>query len=173
MLLQQDHHVSFFTAVCYDWLPLLQSDEPKKIILDALKFRIDKGQMKVSAYVIMPNHIHIIWRIAADIVPSDFQRDFLKFTAKSLLHYYKDCPILDRLKVDKKDRSYQVWKRDLMSIDLYSPHFFRQKLEYIHANPCQPKWMLVDNPFAYRYSFSSFYEEGKDEFNILTHYSDI
>ena len=121
----------------------------------------------------MPNHIHIIWRIAADITPSDFQRDFLKFTAKSLLYYYKDSPILNRLKVDKKDRNYQVWKRDSMSIDLYSPQFFRQKLEYIHANPCQPKWMLVDNPLAYRYSSSSFYEEGKDEFNILTHYNDI
>lgn len=28
-ILTQDHHVQFFTAVCKDWLPLLQSDAAK------------------------------------------------------------------------------------------------------------------------------------------------
>lgn len=80
------HHVQFFTAVCYEWLHLLKANEAKKIIIDALSQRVARRQAKVGAYVIMPNHVHIIWRIESDIRPSDFQRDFLKFTARELIH---------------------------------------------------------------------------------------
>ncbi|MCZ8017197.1 MAG: hypothetical protein O9274_15955, partial [Limnobacter sp.] len=50
----QKNHVQFFTAVCYDWLRLLDSDEAKLIVIESLKFRIAQGQVKVGAYVIMP-----------------------------------------------------------------------------------------------------------------------
>ncbi|MFN2458015.1 MAG: transposase, partial [Chitinophagaceae bacterium] len=85
--LVQDHHVQFFTAVCKDWLPLLQSDAAKHIVIDALKYRIDKGEVKVCAYVIMPNHMHLIWRVSEKLRREDFQRDFLKFTAKKVIEY--------------------------------------------------------------------------------------
>ena len=81
----QKNHVQFFTAVCYDWLKLLDSDEAKLIVIESLKFRIAQGQVKVGAYVIMPNHIHIIWRIQNDFKLEDVQRDFLKFTAKKII----------------------------------------------------------------------------------------
>jgi putative transposase len=54
------HHVQFFTAVCNDWLPLLESDEAKEIIVKALRYQVEVGHVKVAAFVIMPNHIHVI-----------------------------------------------------------------------------------------------------------------
>ncbi|MFN7330389.1 MAG: hypothetical protein ACK5UP_12890 [Bacteroidota bacterium] len=48
----QKNHVQFFTAVCYDWLRLLDSDEAKLIVIESLKFRIAQGQVKVGAYVV-------------------------------------------------------------------------------------------------------------------------
>ena len=170
-----DHHVQFFTAVCKDWLPLLATDEAKQIIVNDLQFRIKKGQAKVCAYVIMPNHLHLIWRIGKDFRREEVQRDFLKFTARALLKLLReeDIALHDKLLVNAKDRNYQVWKRDSMSIDLFSDKFFKQKLEYIHANPCQPKWNLVLSPFEYKYSSATFYETGTDEFGLLSHYADI
>jgi REP element-mobilizing transposase RayT len=175
MSVLQEHHVQFFTAVCKDWLPLLQEDAVKQLLMDALKFRVPKGQVKVCAFVIMPNHLHFIWRIEKGEKREVVQRDFLKFTAREILkHLQATNPGLYlKLQVAAADRSHQVWKRDSMSIDLYSEKFFEQKFNYLHANPCQPKWNLVLHPADYYYSSAAYYEEGKDPFQVLTHFRDI
>jgi len=63
----EHHHVQFFTAVCNDWLRLLESDEAKQIIIKALQYQVKIGHVKIAAFVIMPNHLHIIWRIQMNI----------------------------------------------------------------------------------------------------------
>lgn len=143
------HPVQFFTAVCNDWMNLLTDDACKQIVLDSLKFRISRGEVKVGAFVIMPNHIHLIWRIQNDYLLENVQRDFLKFTAKSILERIKESKgegELESLYVGLKDRKFQVWNRNSMSIDLISDRFFKQKIEYVHNNPCQPHWNLVNHP---------------------------
>jgi len=37
----------------------------------------------------MPNHIYIIWRMAAETKREDFQRDFLKITSKQIIDIIK------------------------------------------------------------------------------------
>lgn len=114
------HPVQFFTAVCYDWLTLLDDNTSKQLIIDSLKFRISRGEVKVGAFVIMPNHIHLIWRVQNKYELEDVQRDFLKFTAKAIIEKIKstsgECE-LESLYVGLKDRKFQVWKRNSMSID--------------------------------------------------------
>ncbi len=168
--------VQFFTAVCYDWLKLLETDQAKQIVIEALKYRVKVGQVKVCAYVIMPNHIHLIWRIQNGYKLEEIQRDFLKYTAKeilSLIRKERGELGLEELFVGTKDRKYQVWKRNSMSIDLIHEWFFRQKFEYLHENPCQPHWQLSNRAEDYRFSSAKFYEDGDDEFGLLCHERDI
>jgi putative transposase len=170
------HHVQFFTAVCNDWLHLLESDEAKDIIIRALQYQVKVGHVKVAAFVIMPNHIHIIWRVQNDYSLEDVQRDFLKFTAKELLELIKaqkGAEGLEAVFVGLKDRTFQIWKRNSMSIDLIHEWFFMQKFEYLHGNPCQPHWQLASLPENYKYSSARFYESGEDEFGFLTHHTEI
>ena len=77
---------------------------------------------------------------------------------------------LDQFIVNAKDRKYQFWERNSLSIDLWTPAVFMQKLDYIHDNPLQEKWQLVTFPEDYKYSSAKFYETGVDEFGILTHF---
>ena len=168
--------LQFFTAVCYEWLKLLEDDEVKHIIVEALRKRVLNGQVKVCEFVIMPNHIHLIWRIQNGFKLEEAQRDFLKFTAKEImnrLRLQKGEEGLEEIYVGLKDRKYQVWKRNSMSIDLIHEWFFKQKFDYLHENPCQPHWQLAEQPEDYKYSSASFYEEGKDEFGFLTHHVEI
>jgi len=170
------HPVQFFTAVCNDWQKLLQDDEYKQIIIDALKFRIARGEVKVAAYVIMPNHIHLIWRIQNNYQLKEIQRDFLKFTAKSIIEKIKSDHgegELEILYVGSIDRKFQVWKRNSMSIDLTSAKFSRQKIDYMHNNPCQPHWNMVNDPIDYKYSSARFYETGVDALGLVTHVDDL
>lgn len=167
-----DHHTQFITITCLNWLPLLQNDLHKQIIIESLKNRIQKEQVTVYAFVIMPNHIHLIWQLHDTVILKDFQRDFLKFTARSLLQFLRmnSDPLIESLKVKAADRHFQVWERNSLRIDLYAEKIFLQKLNYIHHNPIQEKWKLADIPENYRFSSAAFYETGVDEFTILTHH---
>jgi len=124
----------------------------------------------------MPIHIHLIWRIQNGFELETVQRDFLKFTAKALVEKIKaekGEAALELLYVGLKDRKYQVWKRNSMSIDLITEKFFKQKLEYVHNNPCQPHWNLAQHPTEYRYSSARYYDGLGDEFGLVIHMEEL
>ena len=76
--------------------------------------------------------------------------------------------MLNEFFVDAKDREYQFWKGNPLSIDLWTEEVFIQKLNYIHNNPINYPWNLVQHPEEYKYSSAKFYETGIDEFGLLT-----
>jgi putative transposase len=174
-MIYRQHHIEFFTATNLNWLPILQNEYHKQILIEAIKHRVDSGELTVYGFVIMPNHFHIIWRINENLNKADFQRDFMKFTARSILKFMKmhDDEMLPNLKVKAADRQYQVWERNSLSIELYTDSVFLQKLNYIHNNPLQPKWQLCKLPEDYFYSSAKFYETGgENNFELLTHFRD-
>ena len=72
----------FITATIYEWKHLLKPDKYKRIIINSLKFLVDDGRIKVYAFCIMSNHIHVIWQMKGDHKREDVQLGFLKFTAQ-------------------------------------------------------------------------------------------
>lgn len=78
--------------------------------------------------------------------------------------------LLDLFYVGAKDRKYQFWKRNSLIRHLDSREIVEQKLDYIHNNPVQGKWMLSEDPLGYKYSPARFYENEDTEFDFLTHY---
>jgi REP element-mobilizing transposase RayT len=167
------YHPQFFTATIFDWKHLLKEDEHKAIIIKSLRFLKNEGSIVIYSYVIMPNHIHIIWQIQDGFKKETVQMRFLKFTSQQIKFKLMDTgnTLLHGFLVNAADRKYQFWKRNSLSIDLWSDEIFMQKLEYIHNNPLQDKWNLAKLPEEYRYSSARFYWDGFDEFNLLTHYN--
>ncbi|HRN92500.1 MAG TPA: hypothetical protein PLS87_08765 [Ferruginibacter sp.] len=55
--------IYFWTATIHQWQRLLSKDEFIQIVLNSLIYLSESGKVDVFAFVIMPNHIHIIWRI--------------------------------------------------------------------------------------------------------------
>jgi putative transposase len=163
----------FFTASIKDWIPLLQADKFKQIILNSLTYLIDKGKIKVYGFVIMPNHIHLIWNSIELNGKEMPYASFMKFTGHQFLHELrKDNPeFLERFKWDEDDnRNYQFWQRNALPVRLYNREILEQKLTYIHYNPLQAHWTLVTDPNDYYYSSCSFYEHEDNKFCWLTHY---
>ena len=169
------HPPQFFTATILNWISLLTSDVYKKIIIDSLRFLTEKQKVKVYGFVIMPNHIHLIWQANETLNPSDVQRDFLKFTGQMMKFEMEknDSNQLEKFHVRLKDRKYQFWQRNSLSIELRGREMIEQKLDYIHNNPVQGKWMLTDSPAGYRYSSYSFYELEKSDWLFLYHYMEM
>ncbi|HMI78807.1 MAG TPA: hypothetical protein VK484_08435 [Ferruginibacter sp.] len=80
-----------------------------------------------------------------------------------------DKAVLEQFKVDKYDRTYQVWKREPLSVELRTAAVFDQKLDYIHYNPVEAGLCIYTED--YHYSSARFYHIGVDSFGILTHFT--
>ena len=167
-----NHYPQFFTATILEWKPLLADDSMKDIVINSLKFLVNDGRTRVFGFVIMPNHIHVIWQIQDAFEKNKVQQSFLKYTAQKMKFRLLDTgdKALQNYKVKASDREYQFWERNPLSIDLWSRPVFMQKLNYMHNNPTQPHWKLCKYTEEYKYSSLRFYECGDTSFEFLSHY---
>jgi REP element-mobilizing transposase RayT len=145
----------------------LQGDDEKKLILDSLKTLSDRGLITVYAFVIMPNHIHLIWQLNKNNGKESPKGSFLKFTAHEFKKKLKITGGLEKYKVSAANKSYEFWQRDSLAIEIWSRNVAVQKMNYIHANPVSGKWHLAKDDVSYYYSSARFYEYGTDEFGFL------
>ena len=168
------YHPQFFTATVLNWKKLLKPDKYKKIITDSLQFLVENNRVIVFGFVIMPNHVHIIWQMEENVRPEDVKRDFLKYTSQRIKSdLISNHPkVLELFKVDKKDRMYQIWKHRPLSIDLWTRDVLLQKLDYIHNNPIQEHWKLAEFAEEYRFSSASFYYNNKKDWSFISHYNE-
>ena len=109
----------YFTASTGNWLPLLVTDKYKNIITDSLHFMVKHKRIELNAFVVMDNHIHIIWQPLPGHSLSSIQLSFMKFTAQQI-KFALDPALLQQAKVNKTDREYQIWKRKPLSVELSS-----------------------------------------------------
>jgi putative transposase len=162
----------FFTATNLEWKLILEPDKYKDIITSSMEFLVKDKRVVIYGFVIMHNHMHIIWQMKPGIKTDAVQRDFLKFTAqkikKDMLHFHRKE--LLQFKVNAEDRKFQFWERNPLSIDLWSREVLIQKLNYLHQNP--ERAGLCKHAEDYKYSSVLFYETGMDNWGFLTHYND-
>lgn len=142
--------------------------------MDQLKWLTDNGKIIVYGYVIMPNHLHIIWEILEKNGKEMPYASFNKWTSSNFLKDLRtNHPKVVSLFIEKtSERSHRFWQRDPLAILMDSREKIEQKLNYIHLNPLQEKWSLVKLPEDYPWSSAKFYDSGEDEFGVLTHYRD-
>ncbi len=162
----------FYTDTIFGFQHLLADNSLKMIVIDSLKYLVDNQKVKIYGFVIMPNHIHLIWNMLDLNGKESPAGSFAKFTAHQFKkHILQNSPCqLDLYQSDKADRRFQFWKRDPLAILLSSEKALKQKLNYIHNNPVQEKLRLAVLPELYKWSSASFYHEGFDEFGIITDY---
>jgi putative transposase len=171
--LQYRHTDLFFTtATIKDWKHLLRPDKYKSIITDSLAYLVKKQYVRVYAFVIMPNHFHLIWQMIGDQSLSQVQLRLMKFVAQQIkFDLVQHHPaVLECFKVVRKDRQYQFFKERPLSVPVFTDRVMLQKMNYIHRNPVQEKWHLALTPEAYRWSSAAFYTHADMHWPFLTHF---
>ena len=154
------NEIYFWTITIKEWIHLLKTDDYKLLIIDSLKWLCDNKLVKIYGYVIMPNHIHLLWDQLKMNGKEFSKNSFEKFTAHRFQKKLQigDHTTLNKFKVNASDRNYNFWQRDPLAIRIFSRNMFEQKLNYIHNNPLQEHWALCKIPETYRFSSASFYE---------------
>lgn len=168
------NHVYFWTDTIKDWKHLLKQDKYKQIIIDCLAELVQKNLVAVYGFVIMPNHIHIIWELlrlnGKEMPHASFNKATAHLITKDLK--FNHPKVLPYFSVDDKERQYRIWQRDPLAVVLGSKQKLVQKLQYLHNNPLQEHWNLATSPECYLWSSASFYENANSQFPFLTHYMD-
>lgn len=125
-----------------------------EIVLDSLRFLIEKDRMALHGWVILENHLHLA-ASSEDI--SKQIHDFKSYTARRIIDYLSDqgfSSILDQLRLNKKvhkiHQEFQLWQEGSHPIIMFNQEILNQKLDYIHYNPVRRGY--VDDPAYWRYS---------------------
>ena len=169
------NEIYFYTATIYQWKPLIKQFNFESIIIDSLSYLHEKGCIKVYGFVIMPNHIHLIWELKKHNGKESAAASLMKFTAKQFQKRLAAIvpDVLEEYKVEgDNSRSYNFWQTNPDWFLLNKTKTIEQKLNYIHCNPLQSKWALVKDPCDYKYSSALFYDKEVKEFDFLYDYRD-
>jgi len=161
--------IYFWTATINGWQQLLRNDVYKNVIIDSWQHLSDTGKIDVFAFVIMPNHLHMISRALELNGKESPHGSFLKYTAHQFQKMLrKGGPgRIDSYKVESENKEYEFWQRDPLAIPLFTKKVAFQKLDYIHNNPLNGRWRLAEDPCEYKYSSAGFYELNEKNFSFL------
>lgn len=146
----------FLTYSCFDRLPLLNDPEIRDLYLNEIAKQSVRLRFGVIAYVLMPDHVHLI------VVPHDGKisavlRGLKQGFGREMIERYRreDAPILQQL-FGPHGRSL-FWQRGGgYDRNLRSSSDIREKIEYIHQNPVRRG--LVENPSDWEWSSARDYE---------------
>jgi putative transposase len=166
----------FVTFTVVRWIDVFTRREYKDILVESLKFCIEKKGLELYAWVIMSNHVHLIigtkgkpmGRILGDI-KTHTSKAITKAISQNMQESRREWMLwfFEREgKANPNNETYQFWQQDESHpIELWSSEVMDQKLDYIHNNPVVAGW--VDEPEHYLYSSARDYAGGKGLIDIL------
>ncbi len=158
----------FLTFTVVDWVDIFTRNSYRDIIIDSFNYCIREKGLRIYGYVIMTNHVHLIARSDTGKL-SDTIRDLKKHTARKILDAVQQGPesrrewLLHRFEWNasqhERNSRFQVWAHENHAIQISSPAFFRQKLEYMHQNPVRAGWVQREEDYSYSSAAASFKNE--------------
>jgi putative transposase len=149
----------FVTCTVLEWLPLFTRPETVDILLDSLRYLQSNAGLKVYAWVVLENHLHMV--VQAPGLGPVLAR-FKSWTAHEIVRVLTELKVrryLERLafakRAHKDDREHQVWQEGSHPELIGSLEMMTQKVEYIHRNPVKRGY--VDLPEHWRWSSARSY----------------
>ena len=145
----------FVTFSVNGWINIFKYPEPTSLFLESLRYVQETKRLAVHAYVIMPNHVHMIVtnKDLDNIQLHQTLTSLRKYTGSQIIQFIENnCPAFLKVLENHSlgDRKRMFWQEGWHAEVVYSDKFFNQKADYIHNNPCVAN--LVELPEHYPYS---------------------
>ena len=151
--ISKDYPVHYLTSVSHDRLPVFQTARLKELVCKALNEARASAQLLIFAYVIMPDHIHML--IGSERRPSDMLRYVNGITGRRVINFLRENGFessLQKLRRDDGPRQhkYSLWDHHPNLKLITTENGLMEKANYIHQNPVRAG--LVDRAEDYRWS---------------------
>ncbi|MDI6855056.1 MAG: transposase [Deltaproteobacteria bacterium] len=129
----------FITCTIIEWLPVFTRKPYFGIIIDSLNYARQNKALKLYAYVILDNHLHLAASgDRLDLVLKEFKshtaREIIKLATAENRTWLLNQFEYFKLK-HKQTSRYQVWQEGFHPQLISSEDMLRQKIDYIHYNP--------------------------------------
>jgi putative transposase len=163
----------FLTLTLVEWVDLFTREKYKQIIIESLKFSIDKKGLALHAFVIMSNHVHLIASVKDETLNlSSIIRDIKRFTANEIYKVLKKDIKESRRnwllwifesqgERSSSNENVKIWQHGNHPVILDRNEIIDERLNYIHENPV--KAGICFQSWDYVYSSASQYA-GKEGF---------
>ena len=164
--------VYFVTSTVVDWVDVFTRDVYRNILLDSFRFCQKNQSLQLHAWVLMPNHFHLICSCINNANPGMVIKNIKSFTAMKIIDAIINNPqesrkewMLDLFEKNgqrmKSNFRFQFWQHENHPILLNTKEMYNQRLIYLHENPERAGY--VKHPVDWKYSSAIDYytEEGK------------
>ncbi len=158
-VIRDQNATHFLTFTVCGWIDLFTRKAYKDILIDSLKYCQQKKGLVLNAYVIMPNHVHLIASAKEGFRLSDIIRDFKKFTHHNMMKIIQSDTESRRLWMlhqfayyatrHGRNENYQIWVHDSHPEALYTNAMTMTKLWYTHDNPVRAGWVAEQHHYLY------------------------
>ena len=155
----------FITLTIINWVDIFTRPRYKHIIIDSLNYCQNEKGLRIHAYVLMSNHLHLIASTVDSSLLSEIVRDFKRYTSRRIIESIKNFPesrkfwLLKNFEQAaqeiKRNSLFKVWKDGFHPIELTNNAMIEQRLDYIHNNPVVQE--IVIRAEDYKYSSASNY----------------
>ncbi|MHB8207474.1 transposase [Mucilaginibacter sp.] len=96
----------FITFSVVNWIDVFTRESYTQMLLDSLRFCIEKKGLRLHAWVIMSNHVHLIASAKEGFKLADIMRDMKKFTSQRII-----AAITENAQESRKDWLIWMFKR--------------------------------------------------------------
>jgi putative transposase len=151
--ISKDDPCLFITTVARNRLPVFRTDTLKNVACKALDEARRSGGFRLFAYVIMPEHLHVV--ADGTLKASDTLRYVNGILGHRVIAYLKKGKFtasLEKLRTAPRGegQEYSLVDHHPNALPVFSESFFMQKVNYIHLNPVRAG--LVERAEDYRWS---------------------
>ena len=156
----------FLTFSCFRRLPLLNRDRSRLWFLEALQLGREQSQFDLWAYVLMPEHVHLVLLPLKGTREADILSTLKQSTSTRALNWLRQhAPEFLPNLLDAQpngDQHYRFWQRGGgYDRNLRSVRDIHEKIAYVHDNPVRRG--LVPKATDWRWSSASAWMTGVDE----------
>jgi len=156
--ISRDSPCYYLTSVAKDRLPVFRTDEIKHITCAALDEARLSGEFALYAYVIMPDHLHVI--TDSRLSPSRTLQFINGIVSRRViddlkLHNYETSLKKLRHEIGPRRYKHSLWDHHPDARLLLTEKMLMQRVHYTHQNPVRAS--LVTTPEEYRWSSIRFW----------------
>ncbi len=145
---ESEYHFTTFNS--YQKHHILIHPGVPEMLLEHMAQVRSKYDARIFAFVIMPNHMHIIWYVPSDIGIVKAVKRYKGSFGRRIVGILRDDADFEDVLITQPNGKNAFWQRGFYDYNVASEKKFREKVEYIHANLV--KWGLVDDPVDWEWS---------------------
>jgi putative transposase len=169
--IRNQHAAHFITFAVIEWVDVFTRKIYADIIVESLQFCQKEKGLKIHAWCIMSNHLHLIVSTKEDILLSNVLRDFKKFTASKIINAIEQNKKESRRNwmlwifksagaKNNRNTNYQFWQQDNHPIECSTNEILQTRMAYLHENPIRAGFVLHEWDYVYS-SAIDYYKNGK------------